>query len=215
MRTSIMRVLSTGRRAVRAMALAAPVAMAVVATSCQPEPPDVIPAEAPAQADGVATPAAPIQTGARSYTLGRVEGGWERTLIDFVFRNRGADTLYQPTCRANGEGKPGLSLVVQEQVDERWEDVWHPMLLGCLSEPIVVPPGGAYRDTFEVNLHPQDTVTQPRLNTEVPVDGTYRLRWDQLLRTYDADAYPFGEEAAESLRISNPFTLTRPEHGSQ
>jgi hypothetical protein len=152
----------------------------------------------------------PLRTGAESYALRR-DGDWERTTLDFVFRNKSDDTLYQPTCRANGVGDPGLSLVVQERTAEGWEDVWAPMLLACLSEPIVVAPGGTYRDTFEIVLHPQDTVTQPRMNTEVPLDGTYRLFWHQLLRTYDPEAYPFGEEAADSLRFSNSFALRRDE----
>jgi hypothetical protein len=72
--------------------------------------------------------------------------------------------------------------------------------------------GGAwrdYRDTFEVVLHPQDTTFQPHLNTEVEIDGTYRLIWHQLLRTYDPNRYPFGEELPESLRVSNTFRLSR------
>lgn len=83
------------------------------------------------------------------------------------------------------------------------------MLLACLSEPIVLPPGDTYRDTFEVVLHPQDTISQPLLNTEVDIDGTYRLVWQGLLRSYDAGSYPFGEEVAESLRVSNAFRLER------
>jgi hypothetical protein len=155
-----------------------------------------------------ASAAPPVRTGRDAYTFAR-EGEWERTSIDFVYHNPSPDTLYQPTCRGNGVGDPGLSMAVQKRLDERWETVWVPVLLACLSEPILVAPGGTYRDTFEVVLHPQDTTLQPLLNTEVAVDGTYRLIWQQLLRSYDPQSYPFGEEAAETLRVSNAFRLGR------
>lgn len=155
-----------------------------------------------------ASGAHPIRTGHDTYAFTR-DGDWERTRIDFGYDNGGPDTLYQATCRANGVGDPGLSMAVQRRVEDRWETAWVPILLACLSEPIVVPPGSTYRDTLEVTLHPQDSTLQPLLNTEVDIEGTYRLLWQGLLRSYDAESYPFGEEVAESLRVSNAFRLER------
>jgi len=148
-----------------------------------------------------------LRTGGSAYAFTR-DGVWERTRIDFAYENRGPDTLYQPTCRPNG-GDPGLSMAVQKRVGGGWENAWAPVLPACLSEPIRVAPGATYRDTFEVVLHPQDSTHHPHLNTEVDIEGTYRLIWLQLLRTYDPDSYPFGEEVADSLRVSNPFELSR------
>ena len=184
-------------------------ALVALAPGCAREPStDADTNEPGSDAANAAREAAPIATGSEAYLFGR-DDEVERTSIDFVYDNRGTDTLYQPTCRVNGAGDPGLSMAIQKSTAEGWSTVWVPVLPACLSEPIIVPPGAAYRDTFEVVLHPQDTAVQPLLNTEVDVEGRYRLLWQQLLRDYDPARYPFGEEAAESARVSNPFTLGR------
>lgn len=137
------------------------------------------------------------------------EDVWERFDIPFVYTNFRSDTLYHPTCRPNGEGAPTVNMGLQRLLGEGWVDVWSPALPQCLSDPIVIPPAGDFRETLMVYLHPQDTLHQPQFNTEVDIDGTYRLIWHDLLRTYDADAYPFGEAIAQWERMSMAFELRR------
>ena len=134
-------------------------------------------ADAGGPESGAEDGSARLRTGHAAYVF-TPDGAWERAAVDFVYENHGADTLYQPACRPNG-GDPGLSMAVQERVEDGWETVW------------------------------EDSTLQPRLNTEVEIEGTYRLFWQQLLRTYDPNRYPFGEELPESLRVSNTFRLSR------
>lgn len=172
----------------------------VLATSCSEEKDVVAFLEAEPEA-------APLQTEEPGYTL-TPDGAVERVSIGFVYRNPRREKLYHPICRPNG-GDPGLAIILQKQVDGRWIEVWGPALPGCLSEPIEIPSLATYRDTLDVWLHPQDTAYHPQFNPLVEVDGTYRLVWLDLLRTYDPDQYPFGVEVPEADRVSNPFTLRR------
>ena len=198
---------------VSALVASALVASSALASGCAREatdsgdPGSSAEADAPAPGSSAEADAPRLRTGSAAYAF-TPDGAMERAAIDFAYENRGRDTLYQPACRPNG-GSPGLSMAVHRRAQDGWETVWVPMLLACLSEPIEVAPGATYRDTFEIVLHPQDTTFQPELNTEVAIDGTYRLLWQQLLRTYDPNRYPFGEELPESLRVSNAFELGR------
>jgi hypothetical protein len=73
----------------------------------------------------------------------------------------------------------------------------------------VIPPGGHFRDTLDVRLHPQDTLHHPHLNPEVEINGTYRLIWYDLLQSYDPGSYPFGEPIDLWERLSITFELRR------
>lgn len=87
------------------------------------------------------------------------------------------------------------------------------MLPECLSEPIVVPAGGSRADVTEIYLHRQDSERMPLFNPSVDIDGTYRLVWENLLRTYSADRYPFGEELRLEQRVSTRSNCGGSAHG--
>jgi hypothetical protein len=178
--------------------------------ACAPEPsrPEGDPAPAPPVQDGELSQVARIQVSDTLF-FSRTEDIWERFDSPFVYTNFRADSLYHPTCRPNGVGAPTVNLGLQRLVDGGWMDVWSPTLPACLSEPIVISPGGRFLDTLNVYLHPQDTLHQPLFNPTVDIDGTYRVVWRDLLRSYDPTNYPFGEPIDLWERQSTTFELRR------
>jgi len=178
--------------------------------ACAPEPsqPEGDPAPDTAVQDGELSQVPRIQVGDTLF-FSRTEDIWERFDIPFVYTNFRPDSLYHPTCRPNGSGAPTVNIGLQRLLDGGWMDVWSPMLPECLSEPIVIPPGGRFLDTLNVYLHPQDTLNQPLFNTAVDIDGTYRMVWRDLLRSYDPTKYPFGQPIDLWERQSITFELRR------
>lgn len=184
------------------------------APSDAPERPSEAPRADPAQeAAGPPDPSgvdgrARLVPGASQFTL-RPDGVAERASIPFVYRNEGPDTLYHPTCR-DESGRPGHAIGLQRPVDGEWTDVWFPVLNECLSDPVIILPGERHSGTVEIWLHPQDSVHAVHLTPASDLSGPFRLVWLHLLRTYDPEAYPFGEEIPLTERVSGSFTLRRP-----
>ena len=80
-----------------------------------------------------------------------------------------------------------------------WVWAWNPLLLLCLSPPIVIEPDEVYRTTLDVvGIPPPDVST------------AYRIAWGTGLSSYDPDRYPFGELIPLEERVSNSFTLKLP-----
>ncbi len=158
-------------------------------------------------ADGRLDGEAGLRVDREVYTL-RPDGAMERVSIPFTYGNARPDTLYHPTCRPSG-GKPTVQVAVEKRIDGSWRPAWSQALPQCLSEPIVIPPGGTFADTLDLVLHLQDTLHQPVLTPLAALDGEFRLVWHQLLSSYDAEARPFGEEIPLEARVSGPFRLRR------
>jgi hypothetical protein len=140
---------------------------------------------------------AAFQTDSLSYTLTR-----ERDLtvvgVRVRFTNPRNERVYFVNC--NGATSHHLEKLVQGE----WVIAWVPALPACLSPVITVDAGASYDwDTWIYsgtgNLHPQFRVSY--------VPGIYRLVWGSLLRTYSANAYPFGEPLPFEQRVSNTFEL--------
>ena len=144
----------------------------------------------------------------RDVYTARADGRLERFSIPFTYHNGRHERVYHPTCRPGG-GEPTVAIAIEKLVEGEWQPAWAQALPGCLSEPLIVEPGGTFSDTLEVILHPQDTVAQPLLTPLVDLDGTYRLVWHQLLRSYDPASYPFGEPLPLHERLSGTFRLRR------
>jgi hypothetical protein len=180
----------------------------VLACAPDPSPPEGNPVPGAPVQDGELSQVARIQVSDTLF-FSRAEDIWERFDIPFVYTNFRTDTLYHPTCRSNGSGAPTVNIGLQRLRDGEWTDVWSPTLHQCLSDPIVIPPSGRFLDTLNVYLHPQDTLHQPLFNPAVDIDGTYRMVWRDLLRSYDPKGYPFGEPIDLWERQSITFELRR------
>jgi hypothetical protein len=143
----------------------------------------------------------PIRTDQPAYRLEDTGIGLE-TQIPFTFRNRTGGPVYIPNC--GGNAPPML----QKLEDGQWVNAWAPVVLLCLSPPIVITPGTTYADTLRVfGGHPGNNM-YPKF--DVPhVPGTYRLLWPSVLTSYDDRRNPFGDSLPVDERISNPFALTQ------
>lgn len=141
------------------------------------------------------------------YTV-RADGQVEKVSIPFTYCNWRRDSVYHPTCRPN-EGEPTVAIAIEKLVSGEWKTAWAQALPGCLSEPLIIEPGETFSDTLDVVLHPQDSVPYPLLTPLVDIEGTYRLVWQELLRSYDPERSPFGEPLPLQERGSGTFQLRR------
>jgi hypothetical protein len=157
------------------------------------------PPEAGARLAGDRDTGAAFQTDSLVYTLVRGPQGIEGR-IGYVFTNPTDAPVYIVNCRAQ------TALRLQKHTDAGWIDAWSPVVLDCLSPPIVVPPGDRRADEVPVfagapgsNVHPQFLVDR--------VPGVYRIVWHHVLSSYDDRRYPFGEPLPLEQRVSNRFEL--------
>lgn len=149
--------------------------------------------------ESVAEPA--IRTDQSEYRLRQTALGLE-TQILFTFRNRTGGAVYVPNCR--GDAPP----VLEKLVDGEWVRAWAPVILLCLSPPIVIQAGARHADTLRVlGCHPQNNCA-PKFEV-AEVEGTYRLLWPHVLTSYDDRRHPFGDPLPVGERISNTFVLER------
>lgn len=142
-----------------------------------------------------------IQTGQVSYTLVASGDGLEAK-IDYVFTNLTEGRVYLVNC--NG----GFALALERQDGDAWKQVWAPLLLGCLSAPIVIERGATLADTIRVWGAPPGANADPRFDRDDP-SGVYRIVWINALSSFQ-DHLPFGPQIPEEYRISNSFLLSLP-----
>jgi hypothetical protein len=143
---------------------------------------------------------APLQTSDLTYQLRDDGRGGLTTGIPFTYHNDTGRTVYLVNC--GGDVPPSL----EKWVDSRWVAAWSPILLMCLSPPIVIAPGDDFEYTLAVyaarhgsNAFPQFEVAEPQ--------GTYRLVWHAPRHDYYSDApspLPLDD------RVSNTFELRMP-----
>ena len=143
-----------------------------------------------------------IQTSTLGYTWTRQPGlGW-KVDIPITYRNNTADTIYMVNCN----GTPQVSL--EKQLGQTWESaITGTAYQGCLSPPVVFPPGVLVRDTFTffgadpgANMYPQFTTTV--------IDGVYRMTWSNLVFHYQ-NSLPFGAPVPPVQQLSNAFVIMR------
>lgn len=148
----------------------------------------------------VPTPLTPlIQTDRASYTL-----SWNAPLlmtrIAYVFTNRTGHTVYLPNCR----GEFGVEL---ERGDGApWKVAWAPVLLMCLSAPIVIEARATFAGILLVAGGLPGSNVGPQFYRADP-SGRYRLVWTQVLSSYDPSTVS-GKMVPEEDRVSNSFELT-------
>jgi hypothetical protein len=145
---------------------------------------------------------APIQTDATFYSLREEWVGLE-TEISLTYGNQTADTLYIVNCLG------GLAAVLEKKVDRGWEKFWSPILLLCLSPPIIVEP----RDVLVDTLHLWGALPGHNAGPEFKsddVEGVYRIVLHNVVFNYDEDQTGFGDPVPLEYRVSNRFVLDDP-----
>ena len=140
-----------------------------------------------------------LQTDALSYELVRDDPGL-RVSIPYTFTNRTGGPVYLVNCRG------GFGLHLERDDGGEWHVAWSPVLLACLSPPIVIEEDEVWADTLEVWGAPPGSNWRPRFDVADPA-GTYRIVWDAALSSYQ-DHLPFGAPLPLAERVSNAFQLT-------
>ena len=147
---------------------------------------------------GSPQPAA-FQTDAPAYLLGVTSIGYEGA-IGFVFTNPNARPAYIVNCQR------ATALHLEQRVGPAWVRAWTAVVRDCLSPPIVVLPGAAYRGVVRIVDCSFTSSCAPRFAV-ADVPGEYRIVWDAVLSSYDDSRYPFGELLVLEQRTSNTFRI--------
>ncbi|MDE2973468.1 MAG: hypothetical protein OXU64_01925 [Gemmatimonadota bacterium] len=125
---------------------------------------------------------------------------WYRTEIPYSFTNRTGSKVYIPNCRG------GFDIRLQVEEAGYWA-YWSPVLLACLSPPIVIEPDEVYEAILDVVGCTSGGSCAPRLTLPPAASTRYRIMWGDALSSYDDRADPFGELIPLEERVSNSFTL--------
>jgi hypothetical protein len=141
-----------------------------------------------------------IRTDSTAYSLRWEDPGWTTT-IGFAYLTE-SDTVYIVNC--NG----AILMNLQKRESEGWTDAWYAEGNGCLSPPIVVPPGDVFRS--EVVIWGAELGNRSYNTFRVDdIDGEYRLVWNQPVHHYEPGPGSFGDTIQLAKRVSNQFTLKR------
>lgn len=136
-----------------------------------------------------------LQTDRPTYDL-LSDGRWLRAEIPYTFTNRTGAPVYLANCRG------GFALRLEREEGDGWVTAWSPILLMCLSPPIVIDDGVEFVDTLVVSGALPGENAAPAFDVEDP-SGTYRIVWEAALSSYDKDDYPFGSQLPLEDRTSN------------
>jgi hypothetical protein len=142
-----------------------------------------------------------IETDTSVYTLTRDSLGWG-TSIRYSFTNSSADTMYAVNC--NGS----ITVALERKEGTEWQTFWAPLINGCLTPPIVTPPGTGVEARLELWGAPPGGNVGPEFRDTI-FDGTYRLVWWNLVTHYNTDSPGFGDTIPLVHRVSNEFTLKK------
>jgi hypothetical protein len=144
-----------------------------------------------------------MRTEGATYTLQRLEHGWELK-IPYSYANRTGASVYLVNC--GGHVPPYLE---RRGEDGAWKGEWGGVELSCLSAPVIIEDGAVFRDTLWVYAGLRGSNNYPQFRRD-DMSGTYRLRWDRALRSFDANRSGFGPALPLEARISNAFELKQP-----
>ncbi len=143
-----------------------------------------------------------LRTEGEEFELREPSGGPQLT-IPYRFVNRSGSRVFLVNCL--GDVRPHMD----RRVGGRWVQAYAPLRLFCLSAPVVIEPGAEYYDTL--NVYREGLIDPSDPQAETPdLEGTYRLRWEIALSSFDKDNYPFGEPIRLRFRVSNSFVLRNP-----
>jgi hypothetical protein len=142
-----------------------------------------------------------ISTDMQGYLLRR-DGLGLATEIGIRFENVSAERMYIVNCLG------GLAPMLEKRVGDAWVPYWSPVLLQCLSAPIVVEPGQAIERRIDVWGSLPETNHYPQWATS-DVEGIYRIVLHSVVFNYDSGRPDLGDPVPQELRVSNTFTLQR------
>jgi hypothetical protein len=142
-----------------------------------------------------------LRTNATSYVL---EPDWVglKTVIGIRFTNPSPQTMYIVNCRG------GLGTTLEKRVNGAWVPYWAPVLMMCLSEPIIVKPGETLtRDVPVWGALPGNNAGPEWASANV--EGTYRMVLGNVVWNYTTEGQRFGDPVPQALLTSNEFTLRK------
>jgi hypothetical protein len=142
-----------------------------------------------------------LRTDATSYLLEPVGSGLS-TQIGISFTNASTRRMYIVNCHG------GLSTTLEKRVNGSWVPYWSPILLMCLSPPIIIEPGATLTRTINVWGAPPGTNAGPAW-AAADVEGTYRMVLGSVVWNYTTQGQSFGQPVPLEVRTSNQFTLRR------
>lgn len=145
----------------------------------------------------------PIRTDAASYQFRAWGHNGVAADIPIRFHNVTGRTLHIVNCHGQ------LAPVLQKRVGDEWQDFWSPVLLMCLSSPIVIPAGRTLERTIQVYGTLPSGNSSPEFRSD-DVDGTYRIVLGSIVLNYDSRRQQFGDPVPIEYRVSNEFELRRP-----
>jgi len=148
-------------------------------------------------AQGAADPL--FRTDSSSYVLRATDIGWQAR-IGATFTNRSSGTAFIVNCQG------GTNVQLEKLVGSEWVSIWTPFLLACLSPPIRIAVGETYQTSLFVFGGYPDNNYAPKFPI-ADLDGVYRLKWTQILSSYDSQALTFGKPLPEDWTVSNRFQL--------
>jgi len=131
-------------------------------------------------------------------SLGHV---WYRAEIPYSFTNRTGSNVYLLNCRG------GFAVRLQVEEAGHWAHYWSPVILACLSPPIVIEPDEVYETTVNVVGCTSGGNCAPRLTLPSSASTRYRIMWGDGRSSYDHDGPPWGDLIPLEERVSNSFTL--------
>jgi hypothetical protein len=117
------------------------------------------------------------------------EGDLLSTSIPYTFTNRTGGPVYLLNCRG------GFGVHLEREDVGGWRLAWSPVLLACLSPPIVIDEAEVWVDTLDVVA-----------GLPGPA-GTYRIVWGAAYSSYRPDGPPWGRQLRWAERVSNTFQL--------
>ncbi|MDB4876695.1 MAG: hypothetical protein JWM41_3141 [Gemmatimonadetes bacterium] len=142
-----------------------------------------------------------FQTDSVSYTFVATSVGYTGT-IGVTYTNKTNETANFVNCLG------GTDVQLQKLTNGEWKTVWSPVLLTCLSPPIVVAPGQEYRSRISVFAgYPGSNFLPTFVTTDI--SGSYRAVWTQVVTGYQ-DKLSFGTPLPAEHRVSNQFTIVAP-----
>ncbi|MCY3808916.1 MAG: Ig-like domain-containing protein [Gemmatimonadetes bacterium] len=145
-----------------------------------------------------------IVTDGDSFELTKEEWGghtWYTTAIPYSFTNRTGSKVYLPNCRG------GFEIKLEVEAAGDWIYYWSPILLNCLSPPIVIEPDEVYQGFVDVLGCTSGGSCAPRLTLPRTDSTAHRIVWTDALSSYDEDGPPWGDLIPLEERVSNHFTL--------
>lgn len=142
---------------------------------------------------------APIQTDKSEYKAA-ISDGIVEFEIPHTFTNQRKGTVYIVNCNN------AFALKLQKRAGNGWVDALGFVIPQCLSPAIEIGEGESFVHTIRVQAGLPSGDVEPKFEVD-EVEGTYRIVWIDVLKSFNSDTYPFGEQIPLDQRVSNAFEV--------